>query len=175
VNDITRSERPCRIVVMGVSAVGKSTIAKLLAGVLDLEFVDADDLHPRASLEKMASGIALTDEDRWPWLKRVGEVMTAPHTIGMVVACSALRRAYRDRIRDAAPDTFFVFLEGSTRLLEERATARTGHFMQPSLLESQLATLERLAPDERGVRIGAEQGLTSVLSQALTAIGAAAN
>lgn len=133
---------------MGVSASGKSSVGRALAGRLDVAFLDADDLHPQANVAKMAAGEPLDDDDRRPWLDAVGEAIAARD--GVVMACSALKRSYRDSIRRHAPDTVFVLLHGSTRLLTERATGRTDHFMPPSLLASQLATLEPLEDDERG-------------------------
>ena len=140
------------IVVMGVSGSGKSTVGEALAASLGVRFEDADALHPAANVAKMASGIALTDDDRMPWLALVGaELSAAPD--GLVIACSALKRVYREAILAAAPATRFVFLDGSRTLLESRVQHREGHFMPASLLDSQLATLEPLAPDEPGVRV----------------------
>lgn len=135
---------------MGVSGSGKSTVGALLAERLGVAFVDGDDLHPPANVAKMAAGMPLDDADRWPWLDAVGARLAhAP----VVVACSALRRVYRDRLRAAAPDARFVLLDGSRALLAERMRARTvsdpAHFMPPSLLDSQLATFERPGEDER--------------------------
>ncbi|MBX3092930.1 MAG: gluconokinase [Cryobacterium sp.] len=138
------------VCVMGVSAAGKTTVGTALARVLGVPFVDADALHPESNRAKMASGTPLTDEDRWPWLDAVGASLAAHRERGAVMACSALRRVYRDRIRAAAPGVVFVHLTGSRELLASRAAARTGHFMPPELLDSQLATLEPLEPDERG-------------------------
>ncbi|MFJ5842461.1 gluconokinase [Streptomyces shenzhenensis] len=138
-----------RVVVMGVSGCGKSTVGKLLADELDGEFLDGDDLHPVANIAKMAAGIPLDDADREPWLREIGARMAAAHGT-MVIGSSALRRKYRDLIRAAAPDTVFVHLHGSRELLAERMAGRPGHFMPPSLLDSQLATLEPLEPDEDG-------------------------
>ncbi len=139
-----------RVVVMGVSGCGKSTVGELLAQQLGVPFVDGDALHPAANVAKMSAGIPLTDEDRWPWLEAVGAAIAAEPG-GAVMACSALRRVYRDVIRRAAPGTVFVHLHGSRELLAARMAARPGHFMPPSLLDSQLATLEPLGPDEDGV------------------------
>jgi gluconokinase len=132
---------------MGVSGSGKTTIGERLAARLGLRFADADDLHPAANVAKMRAGIALTDDDRWPWLDAVGTVLARG---GVVVACSALRRAYRDRLRDAAPYEL-VYLDGDRRLLAERIGLRKGHFMPATLLQSQLDTLEEPAADERAV------------------------
>lgn len=139
------------IVVMGVSGCGKSTVGALLAGRLGVPFADADDLHPSENIAKMSAGIPLTDEDRWPWLERVAERLGEGD--GMVIACSALRRAYRDVIRDRVPDTFFVHLVGTPEQLTRRMSARLDHFMPSSLLESQFAVLERLGGDEPGVEL----------------------
>jgi gluconokinase len=139
------------VCVMGVSAAGKSTVGIALAAALGVPFVDADDLHSAANRAKMASGTPLTDDDRLPWLDAVGELFRAHRGGGLVVACSALRHVYRDRIRTAEPEVVFVHLDGSRELLIERAGARTDHFMPPALLDSQLATLEPLADDEVGL------------------------
>jgi carbohydrate kinase (thermoresistant glucokinase family) len=141
------------VVVGGVSGSGKSTVGALLAERLGVPFADADDLHPQANVDKMAAGIPLTDEDRWPWLAAVGAELAASTQTGLVIACSALRRVYRDAIRDAAPTAFFVELTGSPELLAERIGSRKGHFMPPALLASQLALLEPLEADERGVTL----------------------
>ena len=140
-----------RVVVMGVSGSGKSTVGVLLAARLGVPFRDADDLHPVANVEKMSRGIPLTDEDRAPWLVAVGGELAAARE-GLVMACSALRRSYRDAIRACAPDTVFAHLHGTEQLLAGRIGARRDHFMPATLLESQLATLE--APgDEEGVTV----------------------
>ena len=137
------------VIVMGVSGSGKSTVGKLLADELCGEFLDGDDLHPGANVAKMAAGIPLDDADREPWLRVIGARMAAAHGT-IVIGASALRRTYRDLIREAAPDTVFVHLDGGRELLAERMADRPGHFMPPSLLDSQLATLEPLDPDEDG-------------------------
>lgn len=141
------------IVVMGVSGAGKTTVGKALAERLRVPFIDADDLHPQANRDKMAGGTPLTDDDRWPWLAVVGAAVARELRTGhgVVVACSALRRTYRDAIRSTAdgPVTF-IQLDGTAELLGERIGARTDHFMPPGLLTSQLQTLEALEPDEPG-------------------------
>lgn len=139
------------IVVMGVSGVGKSTVAALLSERTGLPYVDADDLHGEANVAKMSAGIPLTDEDRWPWLARVGTQLAERSPV--IVACSALRRVYRDALREHAPETTFVLLSASAEQIEAQVSARDGHFMPPSLLASQLATLEPLDDDERGLTI----------------------
>jgi carbohydrate kinase (thermoresistant glucokinase family) len=140
-------EQPQRlsVVVMGVSGTGKSSVAAGLAQLFGLPWVDADDLHVPEAVARMRAGLPLSDEDRWPWLDRVGaslaDCTAAPR--GVVVACSALRRAYRDRLRAASPELQFVFLDGSPALVRQRMEQRTGHYMPPALLDSQLKTLER--------------------------------
>lgn len=137
------------IVIMGVSGSGKSSVGEALAQSLGLPFVDADDLHPQSNVDRMAAGIPLTDADRWPWLDRVGETL-AEASMGLVIACSALRRVYRDRIAQHAPDVQFVLLHGTRELLQERIGSRENHFMPTTLLDSQLATLEPLETGEPG-------------------------
>ncbi|WP_035813214.1 gluconokinase, GntK/IdnK-type [Jiangella gansuensis] len=140
---------------MGVSGSGKTTVARRLAEVLDRPFAEADDFHPPANVAKMAAGTPLTDEDRWPWLEIVRDWLSEQTKAGhsAVVTCSALRRAYRDVLREAAGPVRFVHLDGDPELIAERMRHRKGHFMPPVLLRSQLDTLEPLEPDEDGVRI----------------------
>ena len=144
---------------MGVSGCGKSTVGQALADTLHARFIDGDDLHPLANKTKMAAGIPLDDEDRWPWLDLVGSALAedTPLSIdgvtqasGTVVACSALKRKYRDRLLAAAPGTMFVHLTGPRQVLAQRMGSRGSHFMPLALLDSQLATLEQLQPDEPG-------------------------
>ncbi|MCS5717837.1 gluconokinase [Herbiconiux sp. CPCC 205763] len=149
---------------MGVSGSGKSLIGSGLAARRGWAFIDGDDLHPELNVAKMTAGIPLTDDDRWPWLDIVSATL-AGSTDGIVMACSALRRAYRDRIRAAAPDAVFLELTGSRELLWQRMSARPGHFMPASLLDSQLATLESLAPDEAGAQVSIEGGPAEVLDR----------
>jgi len=140
-----------RVVIMGVTGSGKTTVARTVAANFGWDFADADDLHPAANIAKMAVGTALTDEDRWPWLDAVGAWL-ADHE-DAVIACSALRRAYRDRLRAAAPGTTFVHLAAQQSVLAERVALRLeaeGHFAGPALLASQFATLEPLGFDEPG-------------------------
>jgi gluconokinase len=159
---------PRRIVVMGVSAAGKTTVGRALAAELGIAFVDGDDLHPPANVAKMTAGIPLTDADRRPWLDRVGHALADADAL--VIACSALRRTYRDRIRRAAPDAFFVLLDADPAVLHERIAARAGHFMPPALLDSQLALLEPLQPDEAGVRIDVAGAPRAVDAAVLAAV-----
>lgn len=138
------------VVVMGVSGSGKSTVGAALAGRLRVPFEDADDLHPQANIDKMSRGEALDDGDRYPWLERIGQWL-AEHADGGVIACSALKRKYRDQLRHHCPTVVFLHLEGGRDLIERRQASRPGHFMPASLLTSQFATLEPLAPEEGGV------------------------
>ncbi|TDN91725.1 gluconokinase [Microbacterium sp. BK668] len=141
------------LVVMGVSGSGKSTVAALVAERAGATFIDADDLHPRSNVDKMAAGIPLTDEDRMPWLREVGDVIARHAGERVVVACSALKRAYRDAIRERAGRVLFAQLDGARDLLAERMGGRGHHFMPLTLLDSQLATLEPLEDDEHGLRV----------------------
>ena len=138
------------VVVMGVSGSGKSTVGAALAGRLRVPFEDADDLHPSANIAKMSRGEPLDDADRYPWLELIG-MWLVNHADGGVIACSALKRKYRDQLRHHCHDVVFLHLEGGRELIEKRQASRPGHFMPASLLTSQFQTLEPLAPDERGV------------------------
>ena len=157
-----------RIVVMGVSGCGKSSVGIALAEALGARFIDGDDLHPEANKAKMGAGIPLDDSDRWPWLDLVGQELAEGSAT--VIACSALKRAYRDRIRAAAPKTFFVHLDGSREILSQRLGARTGHFMPATLLESQLAILEPLGSDESGCVLNVERAISDLVAQAREAL-----
>ena len=155
------------VVVMGVSGAGKSTVGIALAGLLGVRFVDADALHPPANVAKMAAGTPLTDPDRWPWLDLVGTALADARDTGLVVACSALKRAYRDRIRVAVPAVQFVHLIVPRPALNDRVAGRLDHFMPASLLDSQLETLEPLAADERGIAIESVGGVSTTARHAL--------
>jgi gluconokinase len=162
---------PLRLIVMGVSGCGKSTMAVALGQRLGLDMVDGDDLHLSESVAKMRSGIALQDEDRWPWLDRIGEYLQRPHAQGRVVACSALKRAYRDRIRKQAGDVCFVFLDGDFELIQKRMQQRVGHYMQPGLLDSQFQTLEKPEADETDViHLPITEPVQDMLIKALAAL-----
>ncbi|ODT27253.1 MAG: gluconate kinase [Microbacterium sp. SCN 70-27] len=150
-----------RIVVMGPSGSGKSLVGASLAAALRADFVDGDDLHSRANVAKMASGRPLDDADREPWLDAVAATLRRP---AVVVACSALRRAYRDRIRTKTAGVVFVELVVPQADLRKRMS-RSDHFMPSSLLDSQLATLEPLQSDEAGVRVANDADLGSVVAR----------
>ena len=139
-------------VIMGVAGSGKTTIGALLAHALDIPFVEGDELHPRANIERMAHGIPLTDEDRRPWLLAIAQGLREAEQSGrgLVVTCSALKRSYRDLLRSqGAAETRFVYLRGNHPTVAERLARRRGHFMPASLLESQFAALEEPGTDER--------------------------
>lgn len=144
------------LVVMGVSGCGKSTFSEAIGDAMGLQFADGDDFHAPQSVAKMQAGIPLDDADRWPWLDRIAAYLAAGvrdygDPAGRVIACSALKRAYRDRIRNALPQVQFIFLDGEAELIRSRLALRTGHFMHPELLADQLRTLQRPAADEKDV------------------------
>jgi gluconokinase len=162
---------PPAIVVMGVAGSGKTAVGAPLAESLGLPFRDADSFHPPANVTKMSAGIPLTDDDRRPWLDAIGAAIgEAPR--GIVVTCSALKRAYRDRIRAAAGRPVqFVFLDPDRPTLESRLLTRRGHFFPPSLLDSQLATLERPGPDEAAIAPPAEGTVAEIVAVVLLRLG----
>jgi gluconokinase len=142
------------IIIFGVSGVGKTTVGKLLARELGWRFIEGDDFHPAANIQKMRSGHPLTDEDRWPWLdclrKRIEQLLSAGENA--VLACSALKRAYRDRLR-VSDEVKFVFLRGDYALVEKQLRSRHRHFMNAALLQSQFDDLEKPQPDENVLTI----------------------
>lgn len=165
---------PRHVVVMGVSGSGKSTVGALLADKLGLPYLDGDDLHPQANIDKMAGGIPLNDDDRWPWLAEVGQWL-ADHPAGGIIGCSSLKRSYRDAIRAAAPDSVFVHVHGEYDLLHQRMNDRPGHFMPASMLDSQMSTLEKLEDDEVGRTFDIVDTPSDIVDDAadwLTSIGA---
>lgn len=154
-----------RIVIMGVSGCGKSSVGAGLAERLGIAYRDGDDLHPPANVDKMRAGVPLTDADRWPWLDRVAEVLRGDAPV--IVGCSALRRVYRDRIRvGAGGPVTFIHLAGDRAVIAERMAARTGHYMPTTLLDSQFATLEPPGLDE-ALTVDIDQSLPAILTTIL--------
>jgi gluconokinase len=160
-----------RILVMGVSGCGKSTVGAMIAEALALPFADADAFHPPENVKKMSAGIPLTDADRWPWLDALGAWLAAEER-GGVIACSALKRAYRDRLRGWVPGLHVVHLSGAQELIAARQGSRAGHFMPPSLMASQFATLEPPAPDEGALVLDIAATPQAVAAEAALLLGA---
>ncbi|MBL4916812.1 gluconokinase [Szabonella alba] len=159
-----------RLVLMGVAGCGKSSVGAALAPRLGAVYVDGDDLHSPENVEKMRAGTPLTDADRWPWLGRIGETLRDP---GIVIGCSALRRIYRDRIREmAGAPVRFVHLTGSRDVIAARMGKRTGHYMPTTLLDSQFATLEIPGPDEAAIAVDIDQPLDAIVAAILAALPA---
>lgn len=158
------------VVVMGVAGTGKTTVGDLLAGELGVEYAEADAFHPPENVAKMSDGVPLDDADRAPWLDAIGAWAQGRGGNGGVVSCSALKRSYRDRLRAAAPDVFFVHLTGDREVIEERMKRRENHFMPPALLDSQFATLEPLQPDEDGAAVSVEGDEQHVTERALAVL-----
>ncbi len=161
------------LVVMGVSGSGKSTVAIPLAKRLGWPFEEGDDLHPAANVAKMKAGIPLDDADRAPWLTAVAAWIAARLSAdsGGVVTCSALKRSYRDRLREAGKGVTFVYLEGSKAVIGERVAQRQGHFMPPALLDSQFATLEEPTPEEHSIVIDIDQPAERQVDEIVAALG----
>lgn len=160
-----------QIVVLGVSGSGKSTIGISLAKALGITFLDGDDFHPESNVQKMSNAVPLTDEDRWPWLDFCGEQMIDAGA--SVLACSSLKRSYRDKLREKVPGLIFVHLDGSKNLLTERMSKRQGHFMKLEMLESQLATLEKISEDELAIVVdidNTEQEIVETIKNSLDSI-----
>jgi gluconokinase len=163
---------PPLVVVMGVAGSGKTTVGRRLAARLGLAYAEADDFHPPENVAKMAAGTPLDDADRAPWLDAIAVWLCEHDGEGGVVTCSALRRRYRDRLRAAAPDVFFLHLDGPEALIAHRLAARTGHFMPPALLRSQIDALEPLEPGERGAVIPVDATPDEVTTRAHAALPA---
>ena len=161
---------PSVIVVMGVSGSGKTTVANELARQLGWEFEDADWFHSPANVEKMHSGIALTDEDRWPWLNAIARWIDEVRAAGRhgIVTCSALKRRYRAILIDGRPDVRLVYLKGDASLIARRIATRHEHFMPASLLASQFEALEEPGPDEHPITLSIEPGPREIAAQIIS-------
>ncbi len=161
------------IIVMGVSGSGKTTVAKGIAERMHWDFAEGDDFHSEANVAKMHSGHPLTDEDRWPWLRSIGDWINEREKQGTsaVLTCSALKRVYRDLLREGRPGVRFCHVEVDAELIAKRLAARQGHYMPPSLLPSQLAALEPLEPDEPGATVSAAPTPEEVVDNAMKALG----
>ncbi|MFE6650066.1 gluconokinase [Nocardioides sp. NPDC057772] len=160
---------------MGVSGSGKSTVGAAIAQRLQVPFADADDFHPPENIAKMASGRPLDDHDRQPWLETLGAWLAEHEHTGAVLSCSALKRSYRDLLHGRARGLRFLHLSGTPEVVEARLAARAGHFMPPSLLRSQFATLEPLAPDEQGTTIGIDQDVDAIVDRFLATVSPTSN
>jgi gluconokinase len=158
-------ETPCALVVMGVSGSGKSTIAEHLAARLGWRYVDGDLFHPPANVAKMSAGHPLTDQDRWPWLRAIAAEIDRLAAAGerAVVACSALKRAYRDILVHGRDDVRIVFLDGTKELIAKRLDARKGHFMPPGLLDSQFETLEPPQQSEHPLTVSIDASVDEIV------------
>ena len=164
-----------QVIVMGVSGVGKSTVAKGLSASLGWTYAEGDAFHSAANVAKMASGHPLTDDDRWPWLRAIGSWMDEQIAANKpsVITCSALRRAYRDLLREGRPEVMFLHLAAGEVLVADRMSHREGHYMPSSLLHSQYDALEPLQDDEPGVSVSVEGSAPQVLRRSLAALGLA--
>ncbi|MEU0569371.1 gluconokinase [Nonomuraea sp. NPDC005983] len=157
------------VVVMGVTGSGKTTVGAALAARLGVPFADADDFHSPQNVAKMSAGIPLDDADRLPWLRAVGAWLAGHTGTGAVMGCSALKRSYRDLLRESVPRLSFLHLDGDAEVIRQRVAHRPGHFMPASLVASQLATLEPLGPGERGVVLDLSLPVGELVDAYLTA------
>jgi gluconokinase len=159
------------LIAMGVSGAGKTRIGELLAARLSCSFTDGDAFHSAANKEKMHHGIPLTDDDRWPWLRTIRAAIEEKRRAGeaAVFTCSSLKRSYRDILRNGDSDVLFVYLKGTAEVLRDRLTTRTGHFFDPSLLLSQLDTLEEPGPDE-AITVSIELSPEQIVDEVMLAI-----
>ncbi len=160
-----RDGSPCALVVMGVSGSGKSTIAKALAERLGWRYEDGDSFHPTANVEKMKAGHPLNDDDRRPWLQAIADEIDRVGNAGnrIIIACSALKRAYRDILVHGRDDVVIVYLDGSRELIAARLQQRKGHFMPAGLLDSQFDTLEPPRADEHPLVVSVDAGVTEIV------------
>ncbi|MEU8299913.1 gluconokinase [Micromonospora sp. NPDC048909] len=161
------------VVVMGVSGAGKTTVARGISEATGLMFAEADEFHSAANVARMRSGVPLDDDARWPWLRDLAAWMAERGAEGRstVLACSALRRSYRDVLRQGPPSVEFVHLDGSAEVIRDRMSRRAGHYMPASLLESQLATLERAEPDESVLVLDVALGADELVAAAVDGLG----
>ncbi|WP_458094652.1 gluconokinase [Roseomonas sp. WA12] len=166
------SGAPTVLVIMGVAGCGKTTAAIELANTMGWTYQEGDSLHPPENVEKMRGGTPLTDEDRWPWLGAIAGVIDAWLAEGTsaVLTCSALKRVYRDIIIGDRPGVRLVYIQGDRTLLQERLAGRRGHYMPPSLLDSQLATLEEPAPEENPIVVSARHAPQEIVAAILQAL-----
>jgi gluconokinase len=155
------------VVVMGVTGSGKTTVGMALAERMAVPYADADDFHSLENVAKMRAGVPLDDEDRWPWLRAIGQWLAKHQEIGAVVTCSALKRSYRDALREGAPDITFLHLDGDMATVRQRVAQRSGHFMPASLVQSQYDALEPLGNDERGVVIPFDLAVDEIVDRFL--------
>jgi gluconokinase len=162
--------RPLLVVVMGVTGAGKTLVGQQLAAALSVDYADGDAFHPRANIQKMAAGTPLSDDDRKPWLEAIAAWLSERNATGAVASCSALRRVYRDVLRQSAPSLVFLHLYGDAALISERVAARRDHFMPTSLVGSQFAALEPLAADERGVLFDARLDPAQIVEEFLRCV-----
>ena len=158
-------DTPCALIVMGVAGSGKSTIGETLAGRIGWRFEDGDRFHPASNVAKMSAGVPLTDDDRWPWLQAIADEIDRLCAAGerAVVACSALRRVYRDVLIHGRNDVRLVYLDGSQQLIADRLNRRKGHFMPPDLLASQFKTLEPPERDERPITVPIDASVEAIV------------
>ena len=171
------AETPCALIVMGVSGSGKSTIADGLAQRLGWTYEDGDKFHPASNVAKMSAGHPLTDEDRWPWLQAIADDIDRACKAGehVVIACSALKRSYRDVLVHGRGDVRIVYLSGTQELIAGRLAKRKGHFMPPGLLASQFKTLEPPDTDENPVTVSIDASVEEIVDDTVSQIGLAAN
>jgi gluconokinase len=164
---------PCAIVVMGVAGSGKTTIGEELGKRLGWSYEDGDKFHPKANVEKMSAGHPLTDEDRWPWLQAIADEIDRVCGRGghVVIACSALKRAYRDVLVHGREDVRIVYLDGTQALIANRLAKRKGHFMPPTLLESQFKTLQPPAPDEHALAVSIDAPVEAIVDDIMRQLG----
>jgi gluconokinase len=169
----TDGNSPCALIVMGVSGAGKSTVGEALAARLGWRYEDGDAFHPESNVAKMHAGHPLTDEDRWPWLRAIAAEIDRVCQAGshVVMACSALRRTYRDALLHGRRDVRLVYLDGTEPLIGDRLSHRKGHFMPPGLLASQFATLEPPDTDEHAVRVSIDAPVERIVDDVLDQLG----